>query len=244
MNRVKITVVHHRSQHTPLAILNQLPLGVIGYYLQERAVVDFVFVQDIDIGKALESDFVVIMGAMESVNDSTVSWLAHEARLIKNLLNHQVRLFGICFGAQHIAKILGGSVYKMVNPIVRLSDISLNRDGKLHPIFCGFPDQFKAISLHQDYIQLPLSAVPLAEGSGIMQAFSYENVVGVQFHPEITSGLLNAFIQKRIKRSLAYHHMIPECLLLKQRAAEYEKNLLHLGELLADNILASIEEKV
>jgi hypothetical protein len=38
--------------------------------------------------------------------------------------------------------------------------------------------------------------------------------------------------------------MIPECLLLKQRAAEYEKNLLHLGELLADNILASIEEKV
>lgn len=85
----------------------------------------------------------VIMGAMESVNDSTVSWLAHEARLIKNLLNHQVRLFGICFGAQHIAKILGGSVYKMVNPIVRLSDISLNRDGKLHPIFCGFQINLK-----------------------------------------------------------------------------------------------------
>jgi len=172
MNKIKITVVHHRSQHTPLAILNQSPLGIIGYYLQGQVNVESVYVQDVCLDNILASDLVVIMGAMESVCDVTVPWLKHEKKLIEILLNKGIPLIGVCFGAQHIAQVLGGLVQKMPSPVVRLSTIQLNHQGLSHPIFSGFSQQFKAVSLHQDHVILPESATCLATGEDATQAFS------------------------------------------------------------------------
>lgn len=244
MIKIKITVVHHRSQHTPLAILNQSPLGIIGFYLQGIADVKSLFIQDVCLDSILDSDLVVIMGAMESIYDPAVCWIKHEQRLIEQVLRRHLPLMGICFGAQHIAKVLGGVVQKMPSPVVKLSSIELNEQGENHAIFHGFQKQFKAVSLHQDHIILPRSARCLAMSHDILQAFSYENAVGVQFHPEITPVLLEALIQKRIKQSVGYETMTPDCIFLKQAALEYETNLLQQGKLLANNMISLVGEKV
>ena len=53
---------------------------------------------------------VVILGAPESANDN-LPYLIREQELIKNSVNDEIPVLGICLGSQLIAKTFGAKVY-------------------------------------------------------------------------------------------------------------------------------------
>ncbi len=55
--------------------------------------------------------FVVILGAPQSANDDLL-YLREEEKLIKNYVEDDIPVLGICLGSQLIAKTFGAKVYK------------------------------------------------------------------------------------------------------------------------------------
>src|SRR3979409_2344584 len=54
--------------------------------------------------------FVVTLGSVASAYDERVPWLAAERAVLDQAVELDVPVLGICFGAQHLALALGGSV--------------------------------------------------------------------------------------------------------------------------------------
>lgn len=60
-----------------------------------------------------EFDLLVILGGPMGVDDEDKHpWLVLEKHFIKEAIQHRKLVIGICLGAQLIAEILGGKVYK------------------------------------------------------------------------------------------------------------------------------------
>ncbi len=244
MERTKIAIIHHRSQHTPIQILNQSPLGMLGAFMSENAAVVEGFIGDWCLEKALLADVIIITGAMESVYNKEVDWVPKEARLIEKALQKEVPLIGICFGAQHIAKILGGQVYKLPKPILRLSTVRLTDAGLQHPVFDGIPSHFRAISLHQDHFTLPASCEVLAQTREQISAFCHGNVIGFQFHPELTALHLSSLLRKRVKLAFVEPNVIEDSVILQNEVLMNEQMLANQARTFAKNILEFVEERV
>jgi GMP synthase (glutamine-hydrolysing) len=96
--------------------------------------------------------------------------------------------FGICFGGQFLAKVLGARVER--NPVkeIGLYDIRLTEAGANDPLFEGFATPFPAIHWHSDTFRVPFGAQLLAEGDDCKnQAFRSGRFIALQFHPEAGS---------------------------------------------------------
>ncbi len=61
-------------------------------------------------------DLIVPLGSAESAYDDTVPWLAAELALLADAADAEVPVFGVCFGAQALARALGGSVGPAARP--------------------------------------------------------------------------------------------------------------------------------
>tara|TARA_Y200000002_G_scaffold159891_1_gene132096 strand:+ start:543 stop:1283 length:741 start_codon:yes stop_codon:yes gene_type:complete len=244
MDRIKINVIHHRSQHTPVEILNQSPVGMLGDFLLDQANISQIPIIDLDINNAICADLIIITGAMESVNDEGIQWIKKERELIDRAIEENIAMLGICFGAQHIALALGGQVARLPAPAVELTEIKLTTEGLNSPFFEYFPEKFKAVSLHQDCFTVSDMCDILAYSSNGISAFQYRNVLGLQFHPELTGDMLQALIRKRLKVSADYQTMVKQCQLLSQQIMMHEKQLKKQAKGFAQNILENIGERV
>lgn len=107
--------------------------------------------------------------------------LVHEAR------RRGLPIFGICFGAQAIAHVFGGTVRRDAAR-AEYGTIEVRRVQTGDPLFDELPNVFHAQAWHHDRITaLPTGAVPAAWSQSIvLQAFFFRNepIRGVQFHPE------------------------------------------------------------
>lgn len=104
-----------------------------------------------------------------------------------------VPIFGVCFGAQTLARLFGGAVVRDdANAEYGTIEIDCETAAIRDPLFAATPQRFLAQSWHHDRIAaLPTGAIPLAwsRGGAVLQAFSFpgERIWGVQFHPERAS---------------------------------------------------------
>lgn len=132
----------------------------------------------------------VIFGGAMSANDEHLDGIAAEIRWADRAIRAGLPLFGICLGAQMIAKVLGG-------------EVGPRDDGQweigyrtLEPTEAGrqlFSPQQTFFQWHGEGFTLPQGAERLA-GSALFpqQAFRYGgNVFGTQFHPEVSQSLLH-----------------------------------------------------
>jgi len=138
--------------------------------------------------------FVVILGAPESANDN-LSYLQAEQQLIKNCVEKNIPVLGICLGSQLIAKTFGAKVYSGPQ-----KEIGFYNDLKIHnntSFFSGFKNPFTVFHWHSDTFDLPEGAIRLASSEHYLnQAFQYKSAVGLQFHLEVDEVMVNFWLDR------------------------------------------------
>ena len=143
-----------------------------------------------------EKDFslVVILGAPESANDN-LPYLQAEQQLIKNCVEKNIPVLGICLGSQLIAKTFGAKVYRgPCKEIGFYNDLQIHNDTKF---FSGFKNPFTVFHWHSDTFDLPVDAVRLASSEHYLnQAFQYKSTVGLQFHLEVNEAMVNFWLDR------------------------------------------------
>lgn len=129
---------------------------------------------------AAQTDMLVILGGPMSPNDD-LPWIHQERQLIQALLAQNKPLFGVCFGAQQIAKTLGGAV--TTSPVKEVGWAPVYRRTTL---VRGVPLKVNVLHWHEEMFELPAHAQLLFSGERVTnQGFVLNHrIVGLQFHLE------------------------------------------------------------
>ncbi len=132
-------------------------------------------------------DWLIVMGGPMGVHDEAAfPWLKAEKRVLESALKSGIPMLGVCLGAQLLAQVSGGEVFRNREKEIGWLPIRSRGDrgwpGRI------FPDSLTTFHWHGDTFTLPPGAVHLASSEGCdHQAFALgEKVVGLQFHPEAT----------------------------------------------------------
>ena len=127
-----------------------------------------------------ETEMLVILGGPMSPNDD-LPWIKQERRLIQQLLDRNVPLFGACYGAQQIVKTLGYPVTKA--PAKEVGWAPVYRQSTVIP---GIPTSLSVLHWHEEMFAVPDEATLLFFSDRVAnQGFVFNHrVVGLQFHLE------------------------------------------------------------
>jgi GMP synthase-like glutamine amidotransferase len=163
-----------------------------------------------EISPPLEDfDILVIMGGPMGVYEmDRYPPLRIGSRLIREAINRNMKILGVCLGAQMVAYCLGSEVYPGPEKEIGWHSIELTGDGlkdplmrklAVHPRVGDFWKKFKVFHWHGDTFDLPLRAFLLASSELYKnQAFRYgNNVYGFQFHIEVTKDMLREWFEGR-----------------------------------------------
>lgn len=124
-----------------------------------------------------EAQLLVVMGSPDAAYDDTLTWLAPEIAYVRQAIDTQVPILGVCFGGQLLARVLGGSVRKSEHPEYGFVDVE-SSDPEL--VAAGPWMEF-----HGDTFVAPPEATVIARNGAAQQAFVHGPHLGLQFHPEI-----------------------------------------------------------
>lgn len=133
-------------------------------------------------------DAVVSMGAPWSTYDQEAvgSWVRPELELLRAAHDADMPVLGICFGGQLLATAHGGSVTP--SPAPELGWHTVHSDD---PALVGTGPWFQ---WHSDRWSVPPAAVEVARNAAASQAFVLGRSLAVQFHPELTSAMLEGWL--------------------------------------------------
>ncbi|MCY9002438.1 type 1 glutamine amidotransferase [Peribacillus frigoritolerans] len=137
-----------------------------------------------------EVDFLIVLGGpMGTYEEETYSWLSLEKQFIREAVENNKFVLGICLGAQLIANALGGKVYPHTHKEVGWWPVEQNKEAINVELTCGLFEKFTALHFHGDTFDLPEEAILIASSKGCKnQLFIYKDyVIGIQFHPEMTN---------------------------------------------------------
>lgn len=147
-------------------------------------------------------DTLIMMGGPMSVNEDDIyPYIREEEKLVREFVADSKSVFGICLGAQIMAKALGSRVYKGKQKEIGWYDIELTSEGiadalmrklAVHPHVGDMWKRFKVFHWHGETFDIPEGAVRLA-GSELFpnQAFRYGNkAYAFQFHIEVTKEMI------------------------------------------------------
>jgi GMP synthase-like glutamine amidotransferase len=137
-----------------------------------------------------EYDVVVPMGAPWGAwDDERIgTWLTPELDWLRNVQAGDVPILGICFGAQALARALGGSVAPGPRAEIGYTWITSD-DESLVP---GGP----WFQWHYDRFTVPPGAVEIARNPLASQAYVIGRSLAVQFHPEVTTACLRGWLDE------------------------------------------------
>jgi GMP synthase-like glutamine amidotransferase len=130
-------------------------------------------------------DAIVVLGSEQTAFDDSVPWLAGELDFVRLALGDDVPVLGICFGGQVLARVLGARVYRLGVPEIGWMQVTSKRAGLAEGPWLNW---------HRDGFDLPPGASEVATGGASLQAFSAGPHVGLQFHPEVTRPIVQAWI--------------------------------------------------
>ncbi len=134
-------------------------------------------------------DMLVVMGGPMGVYDSErYTWLNHEKAFIKEAIESDKYVLGICLGAQLIAAAMGAKVYPSGIQEIGWYPIGLTESGDKLWGSLDPENRWMVLHWHGDTFDLPEGAQLLASSKVTKnQAFLLGNkVLGLQFHLEAT----------------------------------------------------------
>ena len=135
---------------------------------------------------------IILGGPMNVYETDRYPYLEMEDRLIKQAIERDVPILGICLGAQLVAKALGSRVIKNKEKEIGWYPLKITQEGNKDKLFKHFHSEEIVFQWHGDTFEIPEGAVHLAESSlCINQAFRIgHNVYGLQFHLEVTPEMI------------------------------------------------------
>ncbi|WP_256413870.1 type 1 glutamine amidotransferase [Acinetobacter sp. 5862] len=143
-----------------------------------------------------EVDLLIIMGGTMSVNDeANYPWLKLEKRWLRRYLSAGKPAIGLCLGAQLIANALGASVSR--NQYQELGWMDVGRVSHIPENYFQIPEKINIMQWHSETFEIPRGGVRLAQNN-VCQNQMYQigrNVLGFQFHPEMTPHALQLLIE-------------------------------------------------
>jgi GMP synthase-like glutamine amidotransferase len=214
--RLRALILQH-EEPTP-------PGHVTGWLAEHDASVDTVRI-DIDDREIdpTRYDLIVSLGSEFAAFDDTKPFVPREAQLMRTAIDADVPVLGLCFGGQMLARVLGGEVYRGTRSeigwlLVRSHDPELVPEG---PWF----------QWHFDSFTLPPGATLLAESDVCPQAFVAGRSLGLQFHPEVTTEIMDDWVRE-YRHELDADGVDPDALLeeTKRRATESRRMAWQLLE--------------
>ena len=141
---------------------------------------------------ARTADAVLVFGgAMHPDQDEQHPWLRREHEFLAEHLGRGTPLFGVCLGAQLLARAAGAAVRPSAVsevgwiPVERVAD---------DPVLDVLPRRFDAFQWHHYTYDLPEGATELARSDVSTQAFRLGPAVGIQFHAEVTGGMVESWL--------------------------------------------------
>ncbi|MGQ4510785.1 glutamine amidotransferase-related protein [Streptomyces sp. DW26H14] len=154
---------------------------------------------------ALDHRALIVLGGGYLPDDDTrAPWLAPTRALVREALDRDVPVFGICLGGQMLAQVAGGTVRGAHGePEFGSTPLTLRAEAADDPLFAGLPAHPTAIENHVDRITgLPPGAQWLARSEHCpYQAFRVgARAWGVQFHPEATADRIRHWSEERLGR--------------------------------------------
>jgi GMP synthase-like glutamine amidotransferase len=151
---------------------------------------------------------VVILGAPESANDD-LPYLRAEQQLIKNSVEKNIPVLGICLGSQLIAKTFGAKIYSGPKKEIGFyNDLKISSDSTF---FSGFQNPFTVFHWHGDTFDLPQGALRLASSEHYPnQAFQYKSAIGLQFHLEVNEEMVNLWLDNTKEKLQKISYINPQ----------------------------------
>lgn len=135
------------------------------------------------------ANLVILLGSPASVNDIGTAWVTQMRSFVQSCFARGTKVLGICFGAQLIASVAGAEVSRLPSPRVGYRTIAGHG-----PV----PWSGTWFCFHEDAIKAGADLDIVAEQDGIVYAFRHLNCLGVQFHPEMSTGVI-----RKIRAELA-----------------------------------------
>ncbi len=144
------------------------------------------------------ADWLIVMGGPMGVHDEAeFPWLNAEKRAIRAALDRGAAILGVCLGAQLLAHVLGAEVGPNPHKEIGWLPVDLAPEAKATWLGQVFPERFTPFHWHGDTFAIPAGALSLGASAACRnQGFLLgDKALGLQFHPEITSGTLAALAE-------------------------------------------------
>jgi GMP synthase (glutamine-hydrolysing) len=154
-------------------------------------------------------DLVIILGSDDSAYDDSVPWVGQEFAYARRAAQSDVPILGICFGAQMLARALGGEVRRAEEPEVGWKSMTRAQAAAWMP-----PGPW--LTWHMDTFDWPPGATPLAWTDTAPQAFARGSHLGLQFHPEAPADLIEQWLDVD-RRTVALRGLDHDALLAESR---------------------------
>ena len=129
----------------------------------------------------------VLGGAMNVDEGERHGWIAEEERLLRELLEREVPVLGLCLGGQLLAAAAGAEPRRASRPEIGWHGVEVNAGGRDDPLLGPLAPSFEAFQWHSYEFPLPPGAIALARSEVCLQACRIgERNWALQFHPEVS----------------------------------------------------------
>ena len=139
----------------------------------------------------------VFGGSMHPDQDDRFAWLEREEAFLRDVLDAEVPAFGVCLGAQMLARAAGAAVGPAGAPEVGWLEVSLTPAGEADRVLGVLPSRATVFQWHHYTFEVPPGADELALSEISTQAFRLGGSAwGIQFHAEVTLPMVSAWIEE------------------------------------------------